>query len=220
MNYSDYELYHQGILGMHWGIRRYQNPDGTLTAEGKQRYKTDKKFASKIDKDAKIRNINQKQAGSYTYGSQQRADVNNKHHDILSSAARTYGDETTYAMLMGKNGTKGEYDVGRTAANAALNYLSKINHERIAQDYALKEYNQDGSKKVRDGSAAQRKLQAERKRKQAVSQLGFTVAKAAANILLTDLSRRANRTGARQPYDINGKWAKSGRERSYQYRLG
>lgn len=33
---SDY-LKHHGILGMKWGIRRYQNPDGSLTAEGRER---------------------------------------------------------------------------------------------------------------------------------------------------------------------------------------
>ena len=33
------ELYHHGILGQKWGIRRYQNPDGTLTEEGKIRYR-------------------------------------------------------------------------------------------------------------------------------------------------------------------------------------
>ncbi len=32
------ELSHHGILGQKWGIRRYQNPDGTLTAEGKIHY--------------------------------------------------------------------------------------------------------------------------------------------------------------------------------------
>ena len=31
------ELYHHGIKGQKWGVRRFQNPDGTLTAAGKRR---------------------------------------------------------------------------------------------------------------------------------------------------------------------------------------
>jgi len=35
--HSENELYHHGIKGQKWGVRRYQNKDGTLTKEGKQR---------------------------------------------------------------------------------------------------------------------------------------------------------------------------------------
>ncbi len=40
MPYSS-SLSHFGIKGQKWGIRRYQNPDGTLTPAGKARYGTD-----------------------------------------------------------------------------------------------------------------------------------------------------------------------------------
>lgn len=47
------ELTHWGIKGQKWGIRRYQNEDGTLTAAGKQRYKDDVREAKDAVKAAK-----------------------------------------------------------------------------------------------------------------------------------------------------------------------
>ena len=32
------ELYHHGIKGQKWGVRRFQNPDGSLTSAGRSRY--------------------------------------------------------------------------------------------------------------------------------------------------------------------------------------
>lgn len=47
------ELYHYGVKGMKWGVRRYQNADGTLTSKGKARQaKQTKKAQKKWDKNA------------------------------------------------------------------------------------------------------------------------------------------------------------------------
>lgn len=65
MNIAD--LSHHGTLGQKWGLRRYQNEDGTLTPAGKERYRKGistikvKKVKNKVVKENKENEGNSKQ---------------------------------------------------------------------------------------------------------------------------------------------------------------
>ena len=54
---NDIYLAHHGIKGQKWGVRRFENPDGTLTEAGKERYGRDDEDKEKkfwTDKKKKI----------------------------------------------------------------------------------------------------------------------------------------------------------------------
>jgi hypothetical protein len=71
---NDEHLAHHGILGMKWGIRRYQNKDGTLTPEGRKRYgDTD---SSNESVDAKKAQVLKSRSATELY----------KHADLFSDA--------------------------------------------------------------------------------------------------------------------------------------
>lgn len=49
---STNELYHHGVKGQKWGVRKYQNKDGSLTAAGKKRRNRYEKAADAAERDA------------------------------------------------------------------------------------------------------------------------------------------------------------------------
>ena len=69
MPYSD-ELYHHGVKGMKWGIRRYMNEDGTLTPAGKARYGTKENFERYLENKQRSREKikENRQAGAIARG--------------------------------------------------------------------------------------------------------------------------------------------------------
>ncbi len=81
---EDNDIYHHGIKGQKWGVRRYQNPDGSLTPEGQKRY------ARQNLKGAKLRNFDK-------WGS-------NRNHNVLYIiGASGSGKSTTALGLADKN---------------------------------------------------------------------------------------------------------------------
>ena len=60
------ELYHYGIKGQKWGVRRYQNDDGSLTPSGKKRYFDDGQINSIKRKETPIKGLIQKRKDKLT----------------------------------------------------------------------------------------------------------------------------------------------------------
>lgn len=95
VNSSDY-LEHHGILGMKWGIRRYQNPDGSLTSAGKKRYSDDYNEYKQLKK-KKVSSLSNEELKKVT----DRMELEKKYKEYKSKGSEFISEQ--FAKSLGKN---------------------------------------------------------------------------------------------------------------------
>lgn len=95
--YGSDELYHHGILGMRWGIRRYQNKDGSLTPDGKKRYNTEDTKATASNKSTESQTNSsisvKKEIDTYNAEHKSEANAIKASGEKLAKVANELGDD-------------------------------------------------------------------------------------------------------------------------------
>lgn len=101
---SDDELYHYGIKGQKWGVRRYQNKDGSLTPAGKKRRSSSDEVRNMSTDELrqKVRRLNNEQR--YIDLTKSSSSSVSKTADGIERASRIGGDANKiYKSMNGEN---------------------------------------------------------------------------------------------------------------------
>ena len=122
------ELYHHGILGMKWGVRRYQNSDGSLTSAGRKRYSENVDRAKAIIKD-KQRAYNIANA-EYNKAYNKYAFIPTKKNYDEMKKARDESNKAKKDLKM----SKVDYQVEKRREDGNLHSANKSNHQKTLEE--------------------------------------------------------------------------------------
>lgn len=111
----DPQLYHFGVKGMKWGVRRYQNKDGSLTSAGKKKYKANKTDETFFGKKGAQRIADRRNRGD------SRQTAVGKEFGRQVSTRLAIGGSVAVAYALTNGGGKRLVDLGKKAANSYMN---------------------------------------------------------------------------------------------------
>lgn len=111
------ELYHHGILGQKWGIRRFQNEDGSLTSKGKARYKDNDTQSNSAKQTNSDKPISKRTAAL--------RELNEKHEKFKQSVANS--EKGLVDTLLSRFGT---YSLARAAGHSKASAINSLLSDR------------------------------------------------------------------------------------------
>lgn len=133
------ELYHHGVKGMKWGVRRYQNKDGSLTLAGKRRAVKD------------MTGLSDKELKKYV------PDANKWAKEDLSRSRRLVDESSTMANklrnandLVGKKRSKTKMDLSSMTDQEMRNQINRALLERQYNDMFSPQKTSKGREYVSD----------------------------------------------------------------------
>lgn len=135
------ELYHHGILGQKWGVRRYQNADGSLTSAGKRRYDTgeakDKIKRAKKEYKSAYKEYSKDFNDAYDYTSRHFITSNlkgNRRYDVANSKW-----DKAYDSLVKEEHAKNNYKLTKAENKRTIYDVNSDYYNKKAEKYEKKE---------------------------------------------------------------------------------
>lgn len=128
-----YELYHHGVKGQRWGIRRYQNKDGSLTPAGKKRYYDTPELNEQKSDMLSARAVYKTSKSAYNKASTKYQNIpTSKNYDaVLKTQSKLAMDRFTYRRA------KLKYDTNKEVARIQdknIEFQNKSKHRLKLED--------------------------------------------------------------------------------------